>query len=112
VNERDSVLGTALAACRDQARYTSFRDFRLSDFRGLGVAGVIGIKLSRGGDNDKADLAKVKNILRTWEKNGVVKVVEKYDSEQRKDKKIIVPGEWNDGETLVTEADYDGVTIT
>jgi hypothetical protein len=112
-NPFDDVTTAQMQECRRLAQTGAYRaDSRAENWLGYAVAGVIGIKLSRGGDNDKADLAKVKNILRTWEKNGVVKVVEKYDSEQRKDKKIIVPGEWNDGETLVTEADYDGVTIT
>jgi DNA replication protein DnaD len=37
---------------------------------------VVGVELSHGGENDKADLAKIKNILRTWIKNGVIKVID------------------------------------
>jgi hypothetical protein len=86
-------------------------DSRSPDWFGYAVAGVIGIELSYGGENDDAGLAKIKNMLKTWIKNGVIKVATQYDQQQRKDKQIILPGDWNDGETHVTAADDDDCPI-
>jgi hypothetical protein len=111
-NPFDGVTTAHMHECRRLAQTGAYRaDSRSPDWFGYVVAGVIGIELSHGGKNDKADLAKIKNILKTWIKNEVIKVVTQHDQQQRKDRQIILPGEWNDGETLNTEADDEDLTI-
>jgi len=71
------------------------------------VAEVIGINIVHGAENDPKDVARIKQIIKTWVKNKALKIVGRED-EHRHEKQFVVPGPWSDD----AEADPDPEVIT
>ena len=95
--------------CRGLAQTGAYRaDSRSPDWVGYMVAEVLGINVMPGADNDPKDLDRLKQILKTWIKNGVLKTVERED-EQRKKRAFVVPGAWSDVEA--PDADPEEITL-
>jgi hypothetical protein len=66
-------------------------DVRSSDWFGFALAKLLKIDVRYGADNDPADLARIKTIIKTWTKNKVLAVEERPD-EHRKKREFIIPG--------------------
>lgn len=82
---------TAAAACAVQKRIAEKQwrqDVRASDWAGNAVAEVLELDL-----DEKPDREKVKGLLKTWIKNGALKVVKRPD-EHRHEKAMIEVGQW------------------
>jgi hypothetical protein len=93
--------------CRTLAQSGAYRaDSRSPDWVGYMVAEVVGINVVRGVENDPKDLARIKQILKTWIKNKVLKT-ESREDENRHKREFVVPGSWSDA-----EADPDPEEIT
>jgi hypothetical protein len=58
-------------------------------------------------DNDPKDLARIKQIVKTWIKNGVLTIEKRKDS-NRKDREFVVPGSWSDAEV---DPDPEEITL-
>jgi hypothetical protein len=75
------------------AQGDAFRaDVQSPQWLGWKVAEQLRIPIAYGADNDAKHMARVKNILKTWVKNNVLKIVERHDEGQRRAKKYIVAG--------------------
>jgi hypothetical protein len=55
------------------------------------VAELLGLKARYGCDNTKADLAKIKELLRTWRQNKVLGIAKRRD-EKSNDREFYVGG--------------------
>jgi hypothetical protein len=85
--------------CRTLAQTGAFRaDSRSSDWIGYAVAEVLNINVVPGADNKPEDLARIKQILKIWFKNKVLKTEHRED-EHRHKKQFVVPGPWSNSET-------------
>jgi hypothetical protein len=67
-------------------------DSRAADWFGYALAKQLKIPIAHGGDNSPADVAKIKIMLKTWIKNGVLRVEDRTDEDQRKPRKFIRSG--------------------
>jgi hypothetical protein len=84
--------------CRTLAQTGAYRaDSRSPDWVGYMVAKVLGINLNHGAENDPKDIARIKQIIKTWVKNRVLKT-ETREDEQRRKREFVVPGPWSDSE--------------
>ena len=80
--------------CRELPRTSAYRaDSRSPDWVGYMVAKVLKINAVPGADNKSEDLARIKQILKTWYKNKVFKI-ESREDEHRHKKQFVVPGPW------------------
>ena len=87
--------------CRALAQTGAYRlDSRSSDWVGYMVADVVKINVSHDAKNDPKDIARIKQILRSWLKNKVFSTEERQDK-NRKKRRFVVPGQWH--ETLIPE---------
>jgi hypothetical protein len=88
------VTAADMHKCRTLARTGAYRvDPRAKDWIGFAVAEVLKIDVTHDGPNDRKDLVRIKQILRTWYKNKVLAEVERED-ENRKKRKYVMPGPW------------------
>jgi len=95
--------------CRTLARSGAYRaDSRSPDWVGYMVAEVLKINISPGADNKPEELARIKQILKKWFKNKVLKT-ESREDENRHKREFVVPGPWSDAEA---DADPDPEEIT
>jgi hypothetical protein len=82
--------------CRTLAQTGAYRlDSRSGDWIGYAIAGVLKINVSHGADNKREDLARIKQIIKTWIKHGVL-ATEKRQDNNRKERNFVVPGSWTD----------------
>ena len=80
--------------CRKLAQTGTYRaDSRAKEWFGYAVADMLKINIKYGSDNDPADIARMKQILETWQKNKVITVETRKDKDRR-DHDFIVPGKW------------------
>jgi AAA domain len=94
--------------CRTLAQTGAYRlDNRSADWIGYAIAEVLNIKVAHGADNNRKDLARIKQIVKTWIKNGVLTIEKRKDS-GRKERTFVVPGPWTDVET---EPDPEEITL-
>jgi hypothetical protein len=85
--------------CRTLSQTGAYRlDSRSSDWVGYMVADVVKINVSHGAENDPKDIARIKQILRTWLKNKVF-AIEKRQDKNRKERSFVVPGQWDETST-------------
>lgn len=105
-----NVTATDMELARKLARTGAYRaDMRSPDWFGYALADHFGTKLSRNGDNDLQEVARIKAIIKTWLKNKVL-AIEERQGEDRKPHDFIVPGPFKpDPPTASTEADIDEV---
>jgi hypothetical protein len=90
--------------CRTLAQTGTYRlDSRSAEWIGYVIAEVLNIKVAHGADNNGKDLARIKQIMKTWIKNGVLTIEKRKDS-SRKERQFVVPGSWTDVEA---EPDLD-----
>jgi hypothetical protein len=93
--------------CRALARTGVYRhDSRSPDWIGYAVAEVLRINITHGSNNDMEDLARIKQILRTWFKNKVLKT-ERREDKNRKMRTFVVPGDWEPEPAVDLDADLD-----
>ena len=93
--------------CRTLAQTGEFRlDARASNWIGYMVADVLNINVAHGADNDRKDVARIKQILRTWFKNKVLATEERQD-ENRKMRTFVIPGPWSEPKTTAPDEDFD-----
>jgi hypothetical protein len=80
--------------CRNVVRGGAYRaDSQAKNWVGYAVAETLGIDVTYGGKNDPQDVARIKEILRTWFKNNVL-AKEMRQDECRRDREFVVPGTW------------------
>jgi hypothetical protein len=98
-NPFQDVTTADMHKCRALAQTGAYRaDSRSPDWIGYMVAEVLNINVVPGADNKREDLARLKQILKTWFKNGVLKT-ESREDENRHKRQFVVPGRWSDAET-------------
>jgi hypothetical protein len=69
-----------MEAIRNRAMTGEFRvDIRSPKWLGWKVAELLGLKARHGGDNTKADLAKIKGLLKTWQQKKVLDTAKRPD---------------------------------
>ena len=82
--------------CRDLARAGAYRaDSRSPEWVGYMIAQVLHVNVVPGADNDLKDLARIRRVIKTWIKNGVLKIESREDENRRK-REFVVPGPWLD----------------
>jgi hypothetical protein len=86
VSTRDATLAQQLA---QSGTYRT--NVQSSDWFGFALAKNLKINVQYGADNDPADIARIKTIIKTWMKNNVLAVEEGTD-EYRKKREFIIPG--------------------
>jgi hypothetical protein len=102
-NPFQGVTTADMHKCRALAQTGAYRlDSRAKDWVGYMIADALKINLAHGADNDPKDLARVKEILRTWLKNKVL-VKDEREDEHRKKRTFVIPGKWSEP----PEADHD-----
>lgn len=93
--------------CRNLAQTGAYRlDARAKNWIGYMVADVLKINVAHGADNDLKDLARIKQILRTWFKNKVLATEERQD-ESRKTRTFVIPGPWSEPATATPDESLD-----
>jgi hypothetical protein len=106
--------------CRRLAQTGAYRaDSRSPDWIGYAVAKVLKIDVNHNAQNNpegqREDIARLKQILKTWFKNRVFDVQEREEGTQRKKKKFVVLGSWTDTEADAaledTLIDEDDITL-
>ena len=81
-----------MEAVRDWGMTGEFRvDIRSPKWLGWKVAEALGLKARHGGDNTKADLAKIKGLLKKWHQNKVLDIAKRPD-EKGNDREFYVGG--------------------
>jgi hypothetical protein len=89
--------------CRALLQTGAFRsDSRASDWVGYMVAGVLNINVAHKADNPPKDIARLKQILKTWFKNKVFATEERADN-NRKKREFVIAGPWADPEASTPE---------
>jgi hypothetical protein len=95
-NPFKNVTAADMHKCRTLARTGAYRvDSRAKEWIGFAVAEVLKINVTYQGDNDRKDLAKIKQILSVWYKTKVLIEVDRED-ENRKKRKYVAPGPWKE----------------
>jgi hypothetical protein len=85
--------------CRTLAQTGAYRaNIRSAEWIGYVIADMLNIKVAHGADNNREDLTRIKQIVKTWIKNGVLAIEKRKDS-SRKDREFIIPGRWSDAES-------------
>jgi hypothetical protein len=106
-NPFQGVSTADMHKCRTLAQTGAYRaDSRSAEWIGYVIADMLNIKVAHGADNNREDLARIKQIVKTWIKNGVLAIEKRRDS-NRKDREFVVPGSWSGA-----EADPDPEEIT
>jgi hypothetical protein len=94
----ESVTSSDMHTCRAMAKSGTYRDdMRSPEWFGWAVAKTIGVDIAHGRENDPQKVVKIKNILKKWKANGVIKV-ERREDEWHKPRGYIVAGDFNDGD--------------
>jgi hypothetical protein len=89
----EGITTADLELAQQLAQTGAYRaDSRAADWFGYALAKQLNIPIAFGGNNSPADVAKIKIILKTWIKNGGLRVEEGTDEGQRKPRKFILPG--------------------
>src|SRR5262249_7417622 len=84
------VTAADMHKCRTLAQTGAYRlDSRASDWVGYMVAEVLGINVVHGADNKREDIARIKQILKTWIKHGVLTTEKRRDS-NRKERDFVI----------------------
>jgi hypothetical protein len=73
------------------------------------IAEVLNINVVRGADNKREDMTRIKRILKTWIKNGVLKTESREDKNRHK-REFLVQGSWSDSET--SEQDPEEIAMS
>lgn len=77
---------------RELARSGEYRfDHRSPKWFGFVLAPLLGLRVAYREKNDRKDIAKLRRIIDTWIKNGVLDIDERVD-DSRKKRKFIIPG--------------------
>lgn len=100
VTVTDMQLAQTIAATGE---YRS--DVRSPMWFGYALAQHFGIAITHEGNNDPADLARIKTIINTWLKNMVLKV-EPRMGDDRKKRDFIVPGSFKPEATAASATGY------
>jgi hypothetical protein len=64
---------------------------RSSDWFGFALAKLLKIKVQYGAENNPADIARIKSIIKTWMNNKVLAIDERTDKHRNK-REFIIPG--------------------
>jgi hypothetical protein len=111
-NPPDPFAGVSTAdmhKCRTLVQTGAYRaDSRSPDWIGYAVAKTLNINVVPGADNKREDLARIKQILKTWIKNKVLKTETRTD-ENRQKRAFVLPGPWSDSET--SDPDLEEITL-
>jgi hypothetical protein len=67
-------------------------DSRSPEWFGYALAPLLNLDVRQGEKNDRKAIAKLKNIIKKWIKNGVLEIDERQDEKTRKNRKFIVRG--------------------
>jgi len=104
-NPFQNVTTTHMHKCRALAQTGAYRaDSRAANWIGYAVAEIIGINIAYRANNDPKDLAKVKEIIKTWLKNRVF-AIDKREDKDRKEREFIIPGSWKPEPTTAPDND-------
>ncbi len=102
-NPFKGVTTADMLHCRTLTQTGAFRlDARASNWIGYMVADVLKISVAQGADNDPKDIARIKQILKTWLKNKVL-VTEERPDENRKMRTFVIPGPWSEPKTAAAD---------
>jgi hypothetical protein len=97
-NPFQGVSSADMHKCRTLAQTGAYRlDSRSADWFGYAVANVLNIKIAHAADNNAKDLAKIKQVIKTWIKNKVL-ATEKRQDEHRRERDFVIAGTWSDAE--------------
>ena len=81
---------------RTLARGGGYRaDSQSPDWFGFALAEKLDINVRHGAPNAPEDLARIKNIIKTWLHNNVL-AIDKREDEHRKTRRFIVPGTFHE----------------
>jgi hypothetical protein len=109
-NPFDNVTTAHVELARQLAQTGEYRaDSRSPKWLGFALARLLGINVSADGALDRKAHAQVKQIMKTWLKNNVLRIEKRKDAD-RKERQYIVPGA-NAAPVAPTHADEDEVTI-
>jgi hypothetical protein len=87
------VTVTDMELARELARTGAYKnDVRSADWFGFALATQLKIQVAFGAENDEKDVARIKDIIKTWIKNKVLMIESRHDEKQRKNKNYVVPG--------------------
>jgi hypothetical protein len=93
----DPFLGITTAdmmRCRNVMQGAAYRlNSQAQDWVGYAIAEALGIDVTFDGDNDPKDVARLKEILRTWFKNKVL-AKEPREDKHRNKRDFVIPGPW------------------
>ena len=93
-----NVTTADMYAIRDLVSKKDFRaDSRAKEWIGHPIADRLKLNI-----NSPADTAKIKQIIKTWIRNGVLAIEERED-DHRKKRNYVVPGKLKDGVTRTTD---------
>jgi hypothetical protein len=93
-NPFHGVTTADMHKCRNLAQGGAYRlSSQSRDWIGYAIADVLGIDIAHGRPNDPKDLAKVKEIIKTWLRNKVLAIERRLD-ENRKEREFVIPGPW------------------
>jgi hypothetical protein len=106
-NPFDGVSATDMYNCRRLAQTGAYRmDSRSPDWIGYMIAEQLHMNVRHGAENNPADIARIKEILRAWIKKGVLATEDRKDKDH-KDRQFVVPGNWNDDVSTNQMSDDD-----
>jgi hypothetical protein len=92
---------------RNLAQTGAYRDdIRSPQWFGFALADQLKINIAFGAENDLKDIARIKQVIKTWIKNKVLEIEERTDEARRK-RRYIVPGPFKP--EVETRADDDDV---
>jgi hypothetical protein len=93
-NPFQNVTPADMHRCRNLAQGGAYRrSSQSADWIGYAVAEILKIDVKHGAENDPRDIARIKEILRKWFKNGVL-ATEKRPDKQRRKREFVIPGSW------------------
>jgi hypothetical protein len=95
-NPFENVSTAQMQRCREVVKGGDFRaDIQAKNWVGYMIGEVLGIDVAHGANNKPEDIARIKQIIKTWIKNGVLRV-EKRSDEKSRSRSVVVPGAWSD----------------
>jgi hypothetical protein len=112
-NPFHGVTTADMQRCRTLVQGGAYRvSSQSSDWVGYLVAEILKIDVTHGGQNDPKDIARIKEILRTWFKNNVL-ATEKRPDKNRHERDFVIPGLWRPEaeKSALIELDSDEFTL-
>jgi hypothetical protein len=93
-NPFQGVTAADMQRCRTLVQGGAYRRSSQSpDWVGFLVADILHINVTPNGNNDPQDLARIKEILKTWFKNKVL-ATEKREDKNRQQREYVISGPW------------------